>query len=335
MASPWDDARIEVRPSGFRPPVDLPFEKKVRRRGAWLEFQALRATQPALGVLPEALLRPTLGGLARFARLVDRRHAESARDFVRTAFPEASDREVEARVLAAYRHLARVAVESERLPGVIGTRLADHYEVEACDGLEELVAAREGVIVLTAHVGFWEGVGLPFHALGYPHGVAVGKPPNNMYLARWIQRRREEQGAVLLPREGAIQGVTAAVRSGGAAILLLDQRPRQRPITVPFFGRPAACDRSAGVLVRRVGAPLLVVGCYLTDVPGRYRLVFQRVVRPAEVEGASSEEVMALVNRETEALVRRAPEQYFWLHDRYRGMPARGEGVADSGRATD
>lgn len=331
MASPWDDERIQVRPSDFRPPTERPFEKDIHRRGAWLEFQALRAAQRLLGALPQVLLEPALGGLAHLARLVDKRHANSARDFLRTAFPEASEREVEAGVLAAYRHIARVAVESERLPKILGARLAEHYEVEACEGLEELVAAREGVIVLTAHVGFWEGVGLPLHALGFRHGVAVGKPPNNVHLARWIQRRREEQGAWLLPREGAIQGVTAAVRSGGAAVLLLDQRPRQRPITVPFFGRPAACDRSAGVLVRRVGAPLLVVGCYLTDVPGRYRLVFQRIVRPEEVEGASSEEVIALVNRETEALVRRAPDQYFWLHDRFRGMPALGESGSEPG----
>lgn len=322
MASPWDDAVIRPRPEDFDLSSELAFRKDLRRGGAWLEFAALRAAQVGLGALPAPVLRPVLAGFARLARRVDRRHTRAARAFLATAFPEADEAELERRVLASYRHLARVAVECDRLPRLIGARLGDHFEVETCEGLEEVVAGG-GCLVLTAHVGLWEAVALPLLAMGYPGGVAVGKPPNNQHLARWIQRRREALGGVALPRDGAVQGVTAAVRAGGAAILLLDQRPRQgrKSVRVELFGRPAACDRSAGVLVRRVRAPMVVAGCYLTDRPGRYRQVFQRVVRPEELAGLSPEEVMALVNRETEALVRRAPDQYFWLHDRFKGAP--------------
>ena len=320
MASPWDDELIQPGPGSPVPP-EVPFEKDGRWRGDWLEFQALRATQRLLGAAPPWLLDPALGGLARLACLMDRRHARAARDFLGTAFPRESAAQIHERVLAAYRHLARVAVESDRIGGVIGRKLSDHYEVEACEGLEELVASRKGCLVLTAHVGFWEGIGLPLQALGYRSVAGVGKPPNNRYLARWIQERREEQGCVVLAREGAISGVSSTLRAGGAAVMLLDQRPRRKAIEVDFFGRPAECDRSAGVLVRRMATPLLVMGCYLTDRPGQYRLVFQRIVHPDEVKGASPEEVMEIVNRETEALVMRAPEQYLWLHDRFRGMP--------------
>lgn len=322
MASPWDDRPMLPAEFDCQLPEDLVFEKDVVRRGAWLEYQAFRAFQSGVGALPGFARSPLLGGLARVGRKIDARHAEAARDFLRTAYPDLADDEVERRVLQAYRHLAKVAIKSRELPGWVGDKLGDHYEVEVCDGLEELVAEDTGILVLTAHVGFWEGVGLPFLALGYPGGVAVGKPPNNRYLARYIRDQRERQGATLLPRAGAIQGVSAAVRAGGGAVLLLDQRPRHKAIVAPFFGRPAMCDRSAGVLVRRVGAPIVVVGCYLPEEGEKLRLVFQRVIRPEEFAGLGPEEIMQRVNAESEELVRRAPEQYFWLHDRFRGAPA-------------
>jgi Kdo2-lipid IVA lauroyltransferase/acyltransferase len=308
--------------AGARSPVEVPpFRKPADRRGAWFEFMALRFVQRTLGVLPRPVQIPVLGGLARFARALDGRHAGPAREFLRIALPDASEDQLDWHVLESYRHLARVAVESERLPSLRGARLGDHYDVEVCPGLEELVASRRGCLVLTAHVGLWEGIGLPLHALGFPFGAAVGKPPKNQHLARWLQRSAEAQGYQLLARAGAMKSVPRIVRAGGAAVLLLDQRPRVKAIQATFFGRLANCDRSAGVLVRRVAAPILVMGCYLIPGSRRYRLVFQRVVMPEELEGASPTEVMELVNRETEALILRAPEQYFWLHDRFKGAP--------------
>jgi lauroyl/myristoyl acyltransferase len=90
---------------------------------------------------------------------------------------------------------------------------------------------------------------------------------------------------------------------------------------VPFFGRLAACDRSAGVLARRVKAPLVFAACYRQEGPRPYRLVFSRVVLPEDLDGLDASQVMGLVNRETERLILACPEQYFWLHDRYKGLP--------------
>lgn len=321
MASPWDDQPMLPRALDDCPVERVPFSKSIRRRGAWIEFMALRALQRSLALMPRPLLRPAIGGFARFARLVDGRHAGPAREFLRSALPDATEDQLDWHVTEAYRHLVRIVVESEHLGELRGARLGDHYDLETCPGLEQLIASRRGFLVLTAHVGFWEGLGQPLFAFGVPFGAAVGKPPSNHHLARWMQRRREEQGYRLLARDGAIAGVNQIVRAGGAALLLLDQRPRTKPIQASFFGRPANCDRSASVLLRRVAAPILVMGCYLTPEPRRYRVVCQRVIQPEELQSASPVEVLELVNRETEELILRAPEQYFWLHDRFKGSP--------------
>ena len=137
-----------------------------------------------------------------------------------------------------------------------------------------------------------------------------------------LSHRRQAFGGYFVPREGAMRSVPAIVRAGGGVVLFLDQRGRKKPILADFFGRPAHSDRSAGVLVRRVGAPLVVLACYATECPWRYRMVFQRIVTPEELSGSSPAQVMAIINREMEVLIRRHPEQYFWLHDRYKGAPA-------------
>jgi KDO2-lipid IV(A) lauroyltransferase len=123
----------------------------------------------------------------------------------------------------------------------------------------------------------------------------------------------------LLPRRGAMEFAPAVVRGGGTLAMLLDQRARIKPVLAPFFGRESKCDRSASVLLRRLRAPLVFAACYRTSDPRRYRLVVPRVVQPEEVAGKSAEEVAALVNAELEKLILAAPEQYFWLHDRWRG----------------
>ena len=293
--------------------------------GAWSEYLALRAVQETLGRAPEILSRPLIGGAARLARAFDRERTRIARSFIRSAMPDLSDGEVERLVLSAWKHLLRLTVTVARMhEATHGRRLGDHFDLEVCDGFEELRTGEQGVVFITAHVGNWEALGAPLNALGFNPLYCVGKPPRNNPLALYIQRSRERSGGIMLPRKGAMKGVPVVVRAGGGVVMLLDQRPRQKPIYADFFGRPAACDRSVGVLLRRVGAPLAFVGCYDAG-PLRFRLRFSRIIQPQELAGKAPEAVVERVNRELEGLILEAPDQYFWLHDRYRGAPAVGD----------
>jgi len=317
------DERLLTPPQGVAYPVARE-EVGAARDGAlaWAEYLALRAVQGGLRRLPDPIFRPLTGAGGRAARALDRSRTRIARDFVRTALPDLGPREVDRLVLSSWRHLLQVAVGFQELhERVRGHRLGEHYELEACDGFRELVGAGTGAIFITAHVGMWEALGPPLNALGFQPLYAVGKPPRNDPLARYVQRTRELAGGIMLPRRGAMKGVPAVVRSGGAVVMLLDQRARVKPIYASFFGRPAACDRSVGVLLRRVASPLVFVGCYATDRRLRFRVRFTSVVSPSELAGLSPEGVVERVNRQTEELILFAPDQYFWLHDRYKGAP--------------
>ena len=323
MASPYDHLTI-----GGTRSEHLPFEPATAGHwrngiGAWTQYLAARATLAITARLPRLLRDSLVGGVARLAMGFDERHREPACDFVRTALPDRDSAEVVRLVRGAYRHLFEVALESERMNAkLLGRPLGEHFEFEFCPGFHELVARAEGGLFITPHIGNWEVIGMPLAAMGFSPLTAVGKPLRNGPMARHLQRRRQAFGGYFVPREGAMRSVPAIVRAGGGVVLFLDQRGRKKPILADFFGRPAHSDRSAGVLVRRVGAPLVVLACYATECPWRYRMVFQRIVTPEELSGSSPAQVIAIINREMEVLIRRHPEQYFWLHDRYKGAPA-------------
>jgi lauroyl/myristoyl acyltransferase len=324
----FDDQRIELPPEGW--PVEVPAFRDERFRSLWhrVLYVAMRAAQRTVYLLPGFLRAAVVNSLAFAGRVFDRRHTEAARDYISTAMPGASSAEVDRQIKLAWRHLLRMAVVSEGVSAkLMGKRLGDHYEVSMCPEAEALVAGKAPAIYVTAHCGYWEASCPGVVGLGAPAPYAIGKAPRNDFVAQHIQEMREGQGMRLIPRNGAMSAVPAALRAGSIVGMLMDHRPRQKPVYAPFFGRPAACDRSTGVLLRRVKVPLVFYGCYSlagTDPlkNWRFELRFPRVIQPDELRGLGPEEIAARVNSELERLILHRPDEVFWLHDRFKGAPA-------------
>jgi KDO2-lipid IV(A) lauroyltransferase len=292
--------------------------------GAWLESAALRCAYFVIVRLPEPMLTALIGGLARLARRVDRRHSDAGRRFLIQAFgPDLDPAERETRLLESYRHFFRVVVESERfLLRVPFERTFDHVRVFLCDEAREIVEGGRACVMATPHVGNWELSCLFAARMGVQPLYVIGKPVKNRYLAEAMHAGRERRGIRLLARRGAMADAPRVVSAGGVVGMLLDQRANQRPVLAPFFGRPARCDRSAGVLIRRLRVPLVVASCLRDpDRPLQYEFRMDEVIQPEEVEGMGPAEVAARLNAAFERMIRRHPEQYFWLHDRYKDTP--------------
>ncbi|MDG2143593.1 MAG: lysophospholipid acyltransferase family protein [Planctomycetota bacterium] len=156
-------------------------------------------------------------------------------------------------------------------------------------------------------------------AVGFRPLYAISKPPSNYPLSVEFQRLRESWGMRLLPRRGAMQFAPKVIQGKATLGMLLDQRARKRPVMVPFFGREARCDRSAGVLLRRLRCPVVFIAAFKQPEDLRWRFYAGKVIHPEDVAGKSPEQVAGMVNTELEALILQHPEQNFWLHDRYRG----------------
>lgn len=290
---------------------------------ARIEYAFARTTLGALSRCPDPVREALVAAFARAGRRVDRGHSESARDFLRTAFPGEDESRVDARVLEAWRHFLRVTIETAGFERHVDfARLGDHLdEVEIHPDALRARDAGTGAIFVTAHLGDWEIAPAALAWSGFDPFYAVVKPPKNKPLSELLQRQREARGLRSLPRRGGMEHAAAVLRGGGYLGMLLDQRARARPVIAPYFGRNARCDRSAGVLMKRLRVPVLVGACLRTG-PWRWRLRVPTVIHPDELGRSDPEAIVARLNREYEALIRSTPEQYLWLHDRYRGAPA-------------
>ncbi|MCP5023312.1 MAG: lysophospholipid acyltransferase family protein [bacterium] len=290
---------------------------------AHVENFAWRITLGCLSRLPRPMLNAFGFCFAPLAKVLDRRHANSARAFLRQAFGEDIEpRELERRVTQAYRHLLEVAVTPARceVRGVRGRQaLLSRTEVTLSDEVRKVMEAG-GLIVVSGHIGDWEMAASISSAVGFRPFYAISKPPRNRPMSIDAQRQREAREVRLLPRRGAMTFAPKVITGGGTLGMLLDQRARKKPVLAPYFGRLARSDRSAGVLLRRLKSPVVFLAVYRTgDL--RWRLDADRVLFPSDIVGKSPEEVAALINVELERQVLEAPDQYFWLHDRYRKLP--------------
>ena len=272
--------------------------------------------------LPEGPFSLGVRVLARVARRFDRRHREAARGFVHQAFPELSESEVEERVLQSYRHFLRVLVESARFcRRVPSARMLEHFEIVWTEDARRVIEAKEGCLLVTPHVGNWEVALSIVTRIGLGPLYAIAKPIKNKRLSRLAQAEREKRGIRLLPRRGAMVDAPRVIRAGGAIAMLLDQRARTRPVMAPFFGRLARCDRSAGVLMKRLHAPALVFCCSRTDDPLRFKVEFYDCIQPEELRAIDPVGIATRLNQTFERMIRDHPDQYFWLHDRFKDTP--------------
>lgn len=287
--------------------------------GSFVLYLFFRGVLGLFARLPWACSEALVRLLAAVAVRVDRRHTAVARDFIRTADPELDAARVEERVRESYRHFGRVALESHRmLVRVPIERLRDHYTYEFAGDARELLDRREGLVIASAHIGNWEAGTIGMQALGTHEFFGVAKPVKNRYISRFVYRSRERRGITILPRRGAMAAAPKVVGSNGILGLLLDQRARVKPVIAPFFGRPARCDRSVGVLLRRLDAPVLLSVCYRTERPMHFRFVCGPAIPASELSSLNPVQVSTRINTELERMIRVAPDQYFWLHDRYR-----------------
>jgi Kdo2-lipid IVA lauroyltransferase/acyltransferase len=199
----------------------------------------------------------------------------------------------------------------------------------AVAGVENLQNARsrgKGVFILSAHIGSWELGAIRAGLLGEPISPVV-RPLDNPLLERELQRRRTRLGNRVISKRDAAREILRALRDRQTVAILIDQNViAEEAIFVPFFGRPAATSPSLAVFQLKTDAAVVPVFTF-PQGDGRYRLEFQTPILASEFEDPSADRAervrraTARYMEVTEAAVRRQPEAWLWMHNRWRTRP--------------
>jgi KDO2-lipid IV(A) lauroyltransferase len=142
---------------------------------------------------------------------------------------------------------------------------------------------------------------------------------SNRKIEQMVDRIRLGAGIEIVKRKDAIRGVLSALKRNRCVALLIDQDAHEEGAFVPFFGRLASTPRGPAVFHLRTGAPLVFVQS--TRLPGeRYRVEFRQVDSSGTED---ADEITARMTAMLEAAIRETPEQWFWMHRRWKTLPPR------------
>ncbi len=240
---------------------------------------------------------------------------------LRNAFPGRPDRELLRIGARATGNLFKVPLDMAK-----ATRAIARGEVLRHCAVEPVAVPAPPFLGVTAHLGSWEMAAVAVAALYHKTHVVV-RVFKNPLLQRWLSRSRAGAGLVIHPRRGGIRDLAHALEAGAVALQAVDQNQRLRGVFAPWFGELASTERAAVSLALRKGYPIVVARCERVGGGFRFRLVHDAPFRPS-VTGDRTADVLAAVtevNRRLQRHVLACPEQYLWIHDRYRTRPAAGE----------
>jgi len=260
--------------------------------------------------------------LGRFFGDLDRRHLALAARNLRAAFPDWSEPRVRRTASEVYGHFGAMLVDVLWMQDRPREVVLSVVEVAGREHVESAMAEGRGAIMAACHIGSWELHGLAHGYLFGPIGV-VARPIDNPELDARLCAFRSAGGNTVIYKVRALAQVLRLLRAGRGVAMLLDQNVEAADgVFVSFFGRPAATTTVAAALAMKTGCRL--VPSYTELLPdGRYRLHYEPPleIHPEADKDAETFRITQELARRTEAWVRRLPEQWLWMHRRWKTQP--------------
>lgn len=312
-----------------RLPKRRPLLSDLRHRAEYVAFRlfacilsvlTVRQTIRFAEVIADVLTSRPLRKPARYCVAAENLRASFGNDL--------TDEQIDCTIRGMWIHLVRVFVEIVQLPRKM--TLTNCREVivfrNRAPVLKALCSGRP-VFILGGHFGNWEVSTATFGMFGFPLGI-VARKLDNPYLHKWFFESRQLTGHQMYDKRGGSNEMIELLEAGGNLGLLCDQDAGYRGLFVDFFGRPASTFKSIALMALQYRALIIVgYGLRLPDDPDarwvRYEIGCEEVIDTLEFDH-SRDALKTITQRYTTALeraIRRAPEQYFWVHKRWKTRP--------------
>jgi KDO2-lipid IV(A) lauroyltransferase len=243
---------------------------------------------------------------------------------LRLAFPEKTEAERRAIARKTFLNLGRMITDFLRVPNLSKEELERLFVYEGWEGFEKAKAAGKGVIACTGHFGNFDLLAAAQTLRGVPVTMITREMGRSGANDLWRDARRRSGVEDLVVRKGeTLKAATRALKSGRNLGYVIDQnQPRRHAIFPTFFGVPAATAATPAWLALRTGAPVVFTLSFPLE-DGRHKLVIEGPLQVPDT-GDRQRDVLAFMqdlNDRLERWVRLHPEQWYWLHRRWKTRP--------------
>lgn len=235
------------------------------------------------------------------------------------AFPELSETQRARLRRQMWEHLLVLVLEVAHAPRKIHeTNWRQFVRLNNVEPMVRLLMSDRPKILVTAHLGNFEVGGYILGVLGYPT-FTIARPLDNPYLDRFVNRFRGATGQYIIPKK-AYEKILGVLGEGGVVTFLADQYAGEKGCWVEFFGRPASAYKAIALLALDNDAPMVVACCRRLGRPLWFELVVTAIADPREAgrQVGSIRELTQWYTSQLEGLIRPNPEQYWWLHRRWK-----------------
>ncbi|MDR1484047.1 MAG: lysophospholipid acyltransferase family protein [Planctomycetaceae bacterium] len=243
-----------------------------------------------------------------------------------TAFPLMPLSERRGIILKMWEHLFLMGIEVS----LAGRKIRDlnwrqHIRFFGVNPLMSLFNQGRPVIIVTGHFGNFEIGGFTLGVLTYP-SYTVARPLDNPYLNAYIKKFRESTGQFIIPKTGGSDAIIEVLGNNGLMALLVDQSAGSKGCVVDFFGKPASTFKAIGLLSLKYNAPLVI--CYSLRrqdeqgnfIPLQFDIHITSVLDPSQLpDGIKTiKDVTQWFTKKLEDGIKKNPEQYWWIHKRWK-----------------
>jgi len=293
-----------------------------------IEYALAWTILKCIGALPRPLARAAGISLAWVIYLLHGKLRRVGRRNLELVFPEKSRRERTKILRGVFTSLGRQLAELCLYRRYTRENVSKIVVYEGFENYERALARGKGVLFLTAHLGAWELSAFAHSLYGYPLGVLM-RPLDNPYLDRLVRTYRTLHGNKTVDKDFA-RGLIAAMRKGETVGALMDTNMiASQGVFVDFFGTQACTATGVARVALRTDAAVVPGFTIWDPMLKKYRLRFDpaaKLIRTGDTE-ADVVANTALFTKIIEDYVRRYPDQWLWVHRRWKTRPEGEKGL--------
>jgi len=293
------------------------------RRKMVLDYLAYVAVRLFICVVQAIRLETGVAIADTFAWLacdVLRLRGEVVDENLRHAFPGLDAKQRRRLARQMWRHLVLLILEVAHVPRKIhGTNWRKHVRLRNVEPLMQTLLGDRPVVVVTGHFGNFEVGGYMLGLLGVPtHSVA--RTLDNRYINDFLERFRGATGQHIVPKNGGYDQILKVLGGRGTMAFLADQAAGPKGCWVDFFGRPASTYKAIALLALEHDAPIAVCYARRLDRPMHFEMVVADIIDPRDTDGqlATVKDLTQWYTHKLEEAIRENPEQYWWVHRRWK-----------------